>query len=320
MPTLRLTQAQLHVDGLGINLALLQSDMTFLRSLALAVVLSASAVAQPDFKEIPYTSLTDRNVSPLGTKALSIRASEWKHAETPHFIYHFFQSFIAAPVSVEAEFFYSIVAKELNRDTAQWERKCHVFIFDKQEDWNQFKVSGQLDPWTGGLCAGGELFLVRDAQRKWKGDTLGHEVTHLVVHRFIGAGVPLWLNEGFAEYAASRGYAAFWRARGYKATPRSQAVNPAQFIPVASLTSMVSYPADELQVITFYNESERLVRFLAATDKPGFLRFFEAMAQGNHFDTALGKGFSSKFFNTDALEKAFKDYATKEHGTSLQDK
>jgi Peptidase MA superfamily len=294
--------------------------MNVLRILPLIAILGSSAAAQSEFKEVPFASLSDRTISPLGNKALGIRPTEWKHAETPHFVYHFFQSFIAAPVSVESEFFYSIVAKELNRDTAQWERKCHVFIFDKQEDWNQFKLSGQLDPWTGGLCTGGELFLVRDSQRKWKGDTLGHEVTHLVVFRFVGAGIPLWLNEGFAEYAASRGYASFWRARGYKATPHSQAVNPAQWIPVTSLTSMVSYPADELQVITFYNESERLVRFLAGTDKPGFLKFLEAMAQGNHFDTALNKGFSNKFFNTDALEKAFKEYATKEHGTSLQDK
>lgn len=294
--------------------------MTFLRSILLFAAAASTALAEAEFKDIPFASLSDRNVSPLGNKALAIRASEWKHAESPHFVYHFFQSFVAAPVSVESEFFYSIVAKELGRDTAQWERKCHVFIFDKQEDWNQFKVSGQLDPWTGGLCAGGELFLVRDAQRKWKGDTLGHEVTHLVVHRFVGTGIPLWLNEGFAEYAASRGYAAFWRARGYKANPRSQAVSPAQWIAVAALTSMVSYPSDELQVVTFYNESERLVRFLSAADKAGFLKFFEALSQGNHFDTALNKGFGGKFFNTEALEKAFKEYATKEHGSSIQDK
>jgi hypothetical protein len=294
--------------------------MPILRSALLFVIFASAALAESEFKEIPFVSLSDRNISPLGNKALGIRANDWKHAESAHFVYHFFQSFVAAPVSVEAEFFYTIVAKELGRDTAQWERKCHVFVFEKQEDWDQFKVSGQLDPWTGGLCNGGELFLVRDAQRKWKGDTLGHEVTHLVVHRFVGTGVPLWLNEGFAEYAASRGYASFWRARGYRANPRSQAVNPAQWIPVASLISAVTYPSDELQVHTFYNESERLVRFLAAADKPGFLKFFEALSQGNHFDTALNKGFSSKFFNTDALEKQFKEYATKEHGTSLQDK
>jgi hypothetical protein len=207
------------------------------------------------------------------------------------FVYHFFQSFVAAPVSVEAEFFYSVVAKELGRDTAQWERKCHVFIFDRAADWSQFQTSGKLDPWTGGLCTGGELFLLRDAERKWKGDTLGHEVTHLVVFRFLGSGVPLWLNEGFAEYAASRGYSSFWRARGFRANPKVQAVNPAHWIALTQLTSMLEYPTEVTQVSTYYHQSERLVRFLSGTDRRGFLTFLEAMAQGNRFETALAKGF-----------------------------
>ena len=74
------------------------------------------------------------------------------------------------PNGVEAEFFYNIVAKELGRDTAQWERKCHVFIFDKAADWAEFQKQGKLDPWTGGLCTGGELFLLREADKKWKGE------------------------------------------------------------------------------------------------------------------------------------------------------
>jgi hypothetical protein len=283
--------------------------------------LSSLAFGQTkEFKEVPFTALSDRNVSALGTKALAVRASEWKHAETAHFIFHFFQSFVAAPVSVEAEFFYSVVAKELGRDTAQWERKCHVFIFERAEDWGQFQASGSLDPWTGGLCAGGELFLLREADRKWKGDTLGHEVTHLVVYRVLGNGVPLWLNEGFAEYAASRGYAAFWRARGYNANPKSQAVNPALWIPLAELTSMTGYPTDPTKVRTYYNESERLVRFLAAADRSGFLRFFEAMAQGNRFESALSKAFLGKFSTVAMLDQSVKEYATKEHGTAIQDR
>ncbi len=287
-------------------------------SLLLAAAVSAFAQSN-EFKDVAFASLKDRNVSTLGAKALAVRASEWKHAETPHFVYHFFQSFIAAPVSVEAEFFYSIVAKELGRDTAQWERKCHVFIFDKATDWSEFQKSGKLDPWTGGLCTGGELFLIREADKKWKGDTLGHEVAHLVVFRFLGNGVPLWLNEGFAEYSASRGYASFWRARGYRANPKVQAVNPERWIPLAQLTSMLEYPSDVTKVTTYYHESERLVRFLSGTDRRGFITFLEAMAQGNRFDTALAKAFPGKYPSIDALDKAVKEYATKEHGSALQD-
>lgn len=294
--------------------------MQLLLPLALALTVSAVAQTVPgNFAEVPFHRLSDRTIGPLGTRALDIRKDDWKHAESPHFVYHFFQSFVAAPVSVEAEFFYSVIAKELGRDTSQWERKCHIYIFEKQTDWAQFQTAGQLDPWTGGLHAAGELFIVRDPQVKWKGDTLGHEVTHLVLHRFFGPGIPLWLNEGFAEYSASRGYAAFWRARGYKARPRAQAVDPAKWIPLAELTATTTYPMDVLKVPVFYDESERVVRFLSATDKAGFQRFLEALAQGNRFDTALGKGFAGKFSDVAALERAAKDYATREHGTAIQD-
>lgn len=268
--------------------------------------------------EVPLNKLTDSSVTPLGRAALSIRPTDWKHAETKNFVYHFFQSFIATPVSVEAEFYYTIIAKELEKDTAKWERKCHIFIFEKTEDWAQFQARSSLDPWTGGIHAGGELFIQRNPEYKFKGSTLGHEVAHLVVHRFFGPGIPLWLNEGYAEYAAIRGHAAFYRARGYDARPKAQAVDPARFIPLAKLTDARGYPADITEVTTFYTESERLVRFLNGVNKKGFSLFFESLSQGARFDTALAKGFGGRF-DLEGLEREFKPYATKEHGTSIQD-
>src|SRR3954468_4584076 len=109
-----------------------------------------------DFTEGAFSALSDRNVTVLGTKALAIRTNEWKHAETKHFVYHFFENFVAAPAAVEAEFYYATIAQDLGKDTAQWERKCHIFIFDKPADWAQFQSNGALDPWTGGLHAQGE--------------------------------------------------------------------------------------------------------------------------------------------------------------------
>ena len=48
---------------------------------------------------------------------------------------------------------------------------------------------------------------------KFKGRTLGHEIIHLVMYRFFGNGIPLWLNEGYAEDASSRFYASFMRVQ-----------------------------------------------------------------------------------------------------------
>ena len=265
------------------------------------------------YGELTFFQLSDRALGTLGQAALAIRPTEWKHAETKNFVYHFFHSYVAGPVSVEAEFYYNVVAKELEKDTAQWERKSHIFIFEKAEDWEVFKQKGSLDPWTGGLHCNGELFIVRNPENKWQGSTLGHEVTHLVVHRFFGSGVPRWLDEGYAEYASSRNHAAFYRARGYGSRPRSFSLPPGQFIPLAQLTAMVAYPAETSQVTLFYVEAERLTRFLSAADKRGFGVFFDALSKGNRFESALAKGFGSRFSSLDALETEFKAYASKDH-------
>ena len=282
-------------------------------ALLLAMVPARTQENKGALPELTFYQLSDRSLGTLGQAALAIRPAEWKHAETKNFAYHFFHSYVAGPVSVEAEFYYGVVAKELEKDTAQWERKSHIYIFEKPEDWAIFQQKGALDPWTGGLHCQGELFIVRNPEQKFQGSTLGHEVTHLVVHRFFGNGVPLWLNEGYAEYAASRNYAAFYRARGYRARPVSRTLPAGQFMPLAQLTTLSAYPQDDLQVATFYAESEKLARFLSSVDKRGFGVFFEALSRGNRFDSALSKGFGARFSSLDALETEFKAYASKDH-------
>jgi hypothetical protein len=90
-------------------------------------------------------------------------------------------------------------------------------------------------------------------------------------------------------------------------------------MPVALLTSLLTYPQDVTQVAVFYAESQRLVRFLSAADKHGFEVFLEAMSKGNRFETALTKGFGGRFINLDSLEREFKAYATQQNGFSNSD-
>ena len=290
----------------------MKPQLCFLAIVFLSVALKTSAQEQ-GLSEVALPQLTDHNISPLGQSALAIKLTDWKHAETANFVYHFFHGFIATPVSVEAEFYYRVVAKELEKDTAQWERKSHIYVFERAEDWKAFQQKATLDPWTGGIHTGSDLFLLRDAEYKFKGRTLGHEITHLVLHRFFGSGIPLWLHEGYAEYASIRAYASFERARGFRAKPQSQAIPPADFVPLDKLANAHAYPAGDKQVATFYAESEKLVRFLSATDKRGVLAFLDAMSKGNRFDTALGRSFGARFSGVDSLEREFKTYASKDY-------
>jgi len=225
-------------------------------------------------------------------------------------VYHFFDRPTASAVSVEAEFSYRVIATELGKDTSTWERKCHVFIFDNAGDWKMFQQYGGLDPWTGGIHGDGALFILRANGPRSENNTLPHEITHLVLFRFMGPGIPLWLNEGFAEYAASRCRASFSRARGMtNARPRASPVNPELYIPVPELVNATGYPAEVEQVAAFYDESQKLVRFLTAADRKGFLAFLEAMGKGAVFETAARTNFGNRFLNLDAVEHEFKSYA-----------
>jgi hypothetical protein len=266
--------------------------------------------------EVELSQLSQRDPNPLGEKALAIHPDQWKHAETEHFIYHFVHSYVAVPVSVEAEFHYRVVAKELEREQPAGDTKSHIYIFESPEDWQQFQVFGKLEPWSGGIHSAGSLFVVRNPKYKFQNNSLGHEIVHLVLHRFYTDGIPCWLDEGFAQYASKSAHASYQRARGYIAKPQSKSISESALIPIATLTAFTHPPND--QVETFYDESERLVRLLAATDKPSFLAFLDALARHQPFEAAFARTYAGRFASLAALEEKFHDYASKDFGTTLQ--
>jgi hypothetical protein len=286
----------------------------------LSILGLASAGAQinesSSLTEVEFPQLSQRDPNVLGEKALAINPEQWKHAETEHFIYHFVHSYVATPVAVEAEFHYRVVAKELERAQPATDIKSHIYIFEQPEDWQQFQNYGHLEKWTGGIHSAGSLFIQRNPHNKFSGNALGHEIVHLVMHRYYNDGIPCWLDEGLAQYVSKGAYASFYRARGYIAKPHSEAIAEQELIPLNKLLAMTSPPSDH--VLIFYNESERLVRFLAATDKSSFLNLLDALARHQPFDIALGRTYAGKFPTAAVLADKFREYATKDFGSTLQ--
>jgi hypothetical protein len=265
--------------------------------------------------ELELSQLSQRDPNPLGEKALAIHPEQWRHAETDHFIYHFAHTFVATPISVEAEFHYRVVAKELEREQPAGDTKSHIYIFEQPRDWQQFQSLGELEPWTGGIHSAGSLFILRDPAYKFSSNVLGHEIAHLILHRFYTGGIPCWLDEGFAQYVSKGARSSYQRARGYISKPRSQSIATQDLIPLATLVAMTHPPSDRVE--TFYDESERLVRLLTSTDKPSFLALLDALARHQPFETALPRIYAGKFVNTAALEEKFREYASKDFGASL---
>jgi hypothetical protein len=289
-------------------------------ALGLCVVIGAPAKAQltdtSSLREIDFSQLSERDPNPLGEKALAIHPEQWKHSESDHFIYHFVHTFVATPISVEAEFHYQVITKELERDQPGSSPKSHIYIFEQPEDWREFQSAGQLEQWTGGIHSAGSLFIQRDPAYKFSNNVLGHEIAHLVLHRFYTASIPCWLDEGFAQYVSKNAHSSYQRARGYISKPHSESIADGDLIALPALLSITHPPSDRVQ--TFYNESERLVRFLAGTDKRSFLTLLDALARHQPFETAISQSYAGTFNNVGVLEQKFREYAAKDFGTSLQ--
>ncbi|MDQ3200336.1 MAG: hypothetical protein M3Q46_14325 [Verrucomicrobiota bacterium] len=265
--------------------------------------------------EVDFSSLSQSDPNPLGSRALTMHPEEWKHGETEHFIYHFVHGYVATPISVEAEFYYRVIVKELERDPPGGDTKSHIYIFEKTEDWQAFQKLGHLEKWTGGLHSQGDLFVHRDPAYRFSSGLLGHEIAHLVLHRYYPDSIPRWLDEGFAEYVSKKAHASFKRARGYISRAHSQVIAPEKFIPLGELVTM-DYPEDEEKVSTFYDEAQRLVRFLAATDQRSFLGFLDALSRHQPFPASLLSYYSGKFATVASFEDSFRDYATNEYAVN----
>jgi hypothetical protein len=285
-------------------------------SILCAITAHAQINESSSLQEVEFSQLSQGDPNPLGEKALAIHPDQWKHAETEHFIYHFVHSYVAMPVSVEAEFHYRVIAKELEREQLATDIKSHIYIFERPEEWQQFQAFGHLEQWTGAIHSAGSLFIQRNPAYKFSDNSLGHEIVHLVLHRFYTDAIPSWLDEGLAQFISKDAHASYQRARGYISKPHSDSIAPTDLIPLATLVALTQPPSNRVQ--TFYGESERLVRFLVATDKPAFLKLLDALARHQPFETALLRFYSANFFSVSSLEEKFRQYASKDFGTSLQ--
>ena len=286
----------------------------------MSIFVAATAHAQlnesSSLRELEFSELSQRDPNPLAEKALAIHPDQWKHAETEHFIYHFVHSYVATPISVEAEFHYRVIAKELERDQPAGDIKSHIYLFERPEEWREFQAFGKLEPWTGGIHSAGSLFVQRNPSYRFSDNSLGHEIVHLVLHRFYTDGIPSWLDEGFAQFISKDAHASYQRARGHIAKPHSDAIAPEDLIPLTVLTTMTHPPSERVHI--FYDESERLVRFLAATNKPSFLSLLDSLARHQPLETILPRLYAGRFTNISVLEEKFREYASKDFGTTLQ--
>ncbi len=118
--------------------------------------------------------------------------------------------------------------------------------------------------------------------------TLIHEYTHAVIHDLTKGQLPVWLNEGLAEYEA-------WKAQQPAWSALRQALKDDRLIPWAQLSSNFSMSLSTETVTLAYEQSHSIVRYLV--ERYGFWRMrrlIKALASEVLLEKALTDEFRTK--------------------------
>lgn len=269
------------------------------------ILVTSSFSSASSIPLVEWEDLTDQKLTETGHAALAVYGQAWLHAETEHFVYHFHDSKEAETVFVHAEVYYQWVKGMFGVAEDVEKNKSHIFVFDDRDLWRSFKGrTPEKIPGAEAFTNGQELFIYREPFWLKPQRVLAHEITHLILFRFVRNEVPLFLNEGFAEFMATKAIA--MKADGNDFNVRTfQLVPESEFIPLKELVSLKNYPPDRTEV--FYRESELLTRYLILNHpREDFYALLRKTAGGSSFEKALEEIYS---MDLETFTDKFEHYA-----------
>ena len=272
-----------------------------------SLVTRHSSPVTPAGDEIDGGSVPRTALLPADIAWLDNSDHAWHHLRTTHFVIHYEKKIFAAKVARLAESFYDFISADLPPDLPDRldTTPSHIFIFADSRDWPAV-ISGTpgLSPLTVSFVRNQAMYL-----QEWgdsssdKMSVLAHEMTHLVLNRFLRVRLPLWLNEGLAEYYGEFAYRA---VRGMGQSKSSAFPSTKNLLPLKTLLSLTTYPPDTV-VLTFYCTAKYLVGFLRLKHDPAcWDTYFTAVATGSPSTPALLSSFP--YPDLSSLETSFQKF------------
>ncbi len=233
-------------------------------------------------------------------KVEEIRAAgaDWHETKTTHFVVRTHNRRLTEIVAIQAEKYLGALSQKFLNGAAY----PHVVPLTVYRDQDEYVGAGNPDWSQGGTSVGYESldgFLKDRMTRKIdllhtiKGELnpdlakpklLPHELTHLIlIERFGERAIPLWLNEGIAQYMETDRRAECDKLLleyfdNRKGTP----------IPLRTLVSLPGYPDNRGAIALFYAQSASFTGWLADLLGPEkFAAFLDDLREGTAPEMAL---------------------------------
>jgi len=233
-----------------------------------------------------------------------LKKGKWFLKETEHFSIFYTDLAQAKIVSDKAEYYFEKIAYDLGyEDQMKWKAKCQVYIVESVDKWKPFlKKIGFNPELVGGFVPNfkeREMFLCVLSDG-YLAVTFPHELTHLIFKDIAGKStIPLWLNEGLANYEAS--------VTSVSNELLVKYIKRGSHILLGDLLRM-SYPEGKKMRELFYAQSEKLVEFLITQHgRKKFRRFCDLILKDRSFKDSLFSSYKEDFediedFNIQLIE------------------
>lgn len=242
----------------------------------------------------------------LCSSAESPTAEPWQIFKGRHFLVHYTKDkAFAQRVSDTAEKDYRKIAKELGYTRHDgfwlWEKRAKIYVYDSRKE---FMKAVDAPAWAVGKANYGtrSISTFRGSEDFLK-NILRHELTHLIFRDFVGfkGVVPLWLDEGVAQWLEGKGKNSLASARILLIQGR--------LLSVKKLTSMdVKQVIASKDVPAFYAQAVSIVQYLL--EEHGARRFTTLcghLRHGKAMNDALRFTYSTRIRSIEELESGWRE-------------
>ncbi|MFC1624630.1 peptidase MA family metallohydrolase [Candidatus Omnitrophota bacterium] len=238
-----------------------------------------------------------------------LERGNWFIRETEHFSIFYRELSQGKIVSDKAEYYFEKISYDLGaEDEIKWDKKCRIYIVENVSKWKDFlEEIGFNAGLVGGFVPNyneREMFLCAISDG-YLAITFPHELTHLIFKEIANdRTIPLWLNEGLANYEASVTSVSNELLMKY--------IRGQKHILLGDLIRMVSYPAGKELRELFYAQSEKLVEFLITQyGRKKFRIFSELILEDRAFRDALFSAYRGDFKDIEDFNIRLVEYIVK---------
>ncbi|MFC1667475.1 peptidase MA family metallohydrolase [Candidatus Omnitrophota bacterium] len=233
----------------------------------------------------------------------------WFIRETEHFSIFYRDLSQAKIVSDKAEYYFEKITYDLGYEgEIKWDKKCQIYIVENLDKWKEFlKGIGFNADLVGGFVPNygqKEMFMCALSD-EYLALTFPHELTHLIFQEIAGKNIiPLWLNEGLANYEAS--------VTSFSNEFLTKYIKQGRYILLGDLLRTTAYPKGKKARELFYAQSEKLVEFLITQHgRKNFRKFCELILKDKPFKDSLFSVYKGDFEDLEDFNIKLVEYIVK---------